>query len=430
VAKLGVVADRDFGCLWLARTISHVGDYAFRIAFATHVIGVTGSPTVLAVSIAALLLPQLLFYLVGGVASDRIASRRTLLIVVDGFRCAVLALIAVAVATTDSIVLLVGLALLIGVGDGFFQPASFRLIKELTAKDKLVNANSAMSVGQQIGIIGGPIFGGLLVGLAGPTVAFAFDSATFGVSALLIAAIRYRGERARSEVAVTGTRRGFSRLTGDLREGLGHIRGQRWLRLSLVSGPIANAVFAGVLAVTVPLIMAPNGPSDADFLGAYYSLQAVGALAGAVLLGRITITRPGVVLFAMNAMMAASLAMVGVLGRTPVAFSMAFVYGVGLHIANTLFHTLLHEQVPDAVLSRVSSVADLAYDGMMPLGQILIGPLAVALSAQGATLAAGSMAVAVTASTLLAPSIRALRRARPEPDNPKAAAFSTPPREE
>lgn len=60
-SKLGLIGERDFGCLWGARTISHLGDYAFRIAFATYIISETRSANVLAVSTAALVVPSLVF---------------------------------------------------------------------------------------------------------------------------------------------------------------------------------------------------------------------------------------------------------------------------------------------------------------------------------------------------------------------------------
>lgn len=192
-ARLGLVAERDFGLLWGARTVSHLGDYAFRIAFATYIISETRSANALAVATAVLVVPTLVFYLFGGAVSDRVASRRSVMIISDVARFVVTALLALAVVTTGSIPLLVGLALIVSVGEGFFRPASFVFMKEIVPRHRLVSANSAMSVSQQIGIIGGPLLGGALVGLAGPGLAFAFDAVTFLISGLLVLLIRHKG---------------------------------------------------------------------------------------------------------------------------------------------------------------------------------------------------------------------------------------------
>lgn len=412
-SRLGVLAVPAFRNLWLGRTISHMGDYAFRIAFLTYVISQTHSAVALAASTAVLLLPALVFYLVGGALSDRVASRRTTMIAADLGRFVVTGAIALLVPLTDSVPLLVVLAVFIGIGDGFFQPAAFAFLKEITPKQSLTSANSAMSVSQQIGLIGGPLLGGVLVGLAGTTMAFAFDAVTFLVSALFLALIGYRPP-ARDEAA--GPARGIRGVAGDVREGLSFVKTQPWLRISLIVGPAANAVFAGVLAVTVPLIMAPRGASEAGTLGAFYAVQAVGAFTTALFIKRLNFTHLGPALFGSLALMAAGLLGVGLLGRAPAVYAMPFLYGVGLHFFNTLFPTLLHEKVPDAMMGRVSSVATLFFSGLMPIGQLLVGPIAASSSARAATVAMASTAALICLATAaLAPSIRGLRRSVPEP---------------
>jgi MFS family permease len=419
--RLGIIAQRDFGFLWAGRTVSQIGDYTFRIAFITYIISQTDSATALSLAMASLLIPSLVFYLLGGAVSDRVRSRRALMIGVDVVRFLMTLVLAVVIATTDSIPLLVGMAVVINVGEGFFRPASFAFMRDVTPPDRLVNANSAMSIGQQVGIIGGPLVGGVLVGVAGPALAFGFDALTFLVSAVLIALIR----TGRSAPEATVGREPSRSLTADVRAGLAYVRSQRWLAISLGVGPTANAAFAGVLAVTVPIIMAPDGTADASYLGTYYALQAIGALAGALLLTRWQPRRLGPLMFAMLGTMGLALALVGVLGRNPVAFTMAFVYGVGLHYFNTLYRTLLHETVPEGMTGRVSSVSDLSFNGAMPIGQVAIGPLATAFGARGVTTGAGLLAAAACAVALSTPAIRALRRPDRGGDAPAAPAADT-----
>jgi MFS family permease len=137
----------------------------------------------------------------------------------------------------------VALAVLIGVGDGFFQPASFALMKEIVPRDRLANANSAMSVSQQIGLIAGPMLGGVLVGLAGSTLAFAFDAVTFAVSGGFIARIRHRPSLPAAGAPAVD-RRGVRRVLADAGVASGTYA-HRWLQIALVVGPAANAVRRG-----------------------------------------------------------------------------------------------------------------------------------------------------------------------------------------
>ncbi|MFD3565771.1 MFS transporter [Streptomyces sp. NPDC058667] len=427
-----ILQERGFRYYWTARALSLVGDYAFRTAFATHIISTSGSASTLAAATAVLLLPSLVSYLVGGAIGDRTRSRRAIMIGADIARLVVLLLIAGVTYWTSSIVLLVVLAVLIGVADGFFQPVSFAYMLEITPKEKLVAANSALSVGQQIGLIGGPLVGGFMVSLAGASATFAFDAATFLLSAILLLLIRTprnNGEESGpgpvkpDPVTEAGTPGepvpGMQRLRqvgADVAVAGRYVAGLRWLLVSLVVGACTNAVYAGVLDVSVPLIMAPQGTSEGRVLGTFYALQGIGALAGAAVLARLTVRRMGPVLFSMLALMALSLAGTGLMGSGAGALAMAFVYGIGLHFFNSLFPSLLQERVPESLLSRVGSLAFLGFNGLMPLGALLMGPLVTTLDARGAAAWAGLAAALVSLAALLSRDVRRLTTQDPKPD--------------
>ncbi|MGH8931617.1 MAG: MFS transporter [Egibacteraceae bacterium] len=408
--RLGIVAERDFGLLWLGRTLSLVGDYAFRVALITYLVSATGSAWSVAAAGAALLVPALVFYLFGGVSGDRAASRRRMMIGADLLRFAAVAAIAVAILQNASPALVVALALLIGVGDGFFQPVSFALLTEIVPKHRLVAANSANSIGQQFALIGGPLLGSLLVDTLGPSVAFGFDAATFLLSGLCILGIR---QPARREVTPVGESTGARQVLAEISSGLRYVLTQRWLVLSFAVGAVANAVFTGNLDVTVPFILSPSGVGEAADLGWFYALEGVGALLGAVLLLRVARTNVGAPMFGMLALMASSLALVGYFGNNPGTYVMAIVYGVGLHFFNSLFPALLQEKVPDALMSRVGSLVFLAFNGLMPLGTLVMGPLIGLLAPAGTVLLSASVVAVVCLLAAFTPSIRALHLTAP-----------------
>ncbi|MEO3814447.1 MFS transporter [Sphaerisporangium sp. B11E5] len=418
-ARLGPLADREFRLYWLAVTLSLVGDYTFRVAFITYIITVSGSPATLALATTALLVPPLVFYLVGGVTGDRVRSRKHVLVGADLFRFAALAAMTAAVVTSQSVTVVIALALLIGIGDGFFNPTSFAFLTEIVKKDKLVQANSANSISRQIGVILGPTLGGFLLGWYGPGTTFAFDALTFLLSAALIAMIRHRP-------AGDGERAARRNVLADATEGLRYVSGLRWLLVVSLTGAVANAVFTGNLDVAVPLILAPEGTGQAQYLGLYYSLQGAGALVGALILTRLTVTRAGPTMMSMLVLMALALAMVGVIGQSPFAYLMAVAYGLGLHFFNSTYPSLLQQQVPGPLLGRVGSVVFLSFHGLMPLGTLLSGPLAAALGPRGAALWTGAAVAVLALLVMRAPSVRTLtlrndpgpaadRRPEPEP---------------
>ncbi|MFC6084158.1 MFS transporter [Sphaerisporangium aureirubrum] len=409
-ARFGPLAEREFRLYWFATTLSLVGDYTFRVAFVTYIITVSRSAATLALATTALLVPPLVFYLVGGVTGDRVRSRKHVLIAADLFRFAALATITVAVATSQSVTVIILLALLIGIGDGFFNPTSFAFLTEIVKKEKLVQANSATSISRQVGVILGPTLGGFLLGWYGPEPTFAFDAATFLLSAVLIAMIRH----ARPARDTEGAPR--KNVLAEAAEGFKYVSGLRWLLVVSLTGAVANAVFTGNLDVAVPLILAPEGTGQAQYLGLYYSLQGAGALIGAVILTRLTITRAGPTMMSMLVLMALALALVGVIGQSPAAYLMAVAYGLGLHFFNSTYPSLLQQQVPGNLLGRVGSVVFLSFHGLMPLGTLVFGPLAAALGPRGAALWTGAAVAVLCLVVMRARSVRTLvLQHEPEP---------------
>ncbi|MDA2813546.1 MFS transporter [Nocardiopsis sp. RSe5-2] len=433
-SRLGVIGERDFGMLWTGRVLSLLGDYAFRIALITYLITETGSPWSLAVAGAVLTLPSLVFYLYGGAVGDTADSRRRIMVAADVGRFAAAGAITVAVLLSAHPAVVVVLALLLGVGEGFFMPASFALLTEIVRKDRLVAANSANSVGQQIALIAGPMLGGVLIGALGAAAAFGFNALTFLASAVCILAIRNARSRRTEEAEAAaaeadpvaadtpesaadgsgdaggdGGGNGPRKVLSDIAGGFGYVLGHRWLVVSFAVGMLANAVFTGSLDVTVPFVLSPGGVEEAADLGGFYALEGAGALLGALILVRLTVVRVGTGMFAMLAMMAAALLMVGVFGDHPGAFAMAVVYGVGLHFFNSLFPSLLQAKVPEHLMSRVGSIVFLAFNGLMPLGTLVMGPAVDAFGPLPVLMASGGAVAVMCAAAALLPSIRALR---------------------
>lgn len=415
-----------FGVFWLARTASLLGDYAFRIAFITTVVKSSHSPDVLAIATAVLLIPAVVFYIFGGALGDRARSRRAVLVGSDILRALATSAAAVSVMLVASPVPVVAFALLIGVGSGFFEPVAAGFLVQIVPKDRLVSANSALSVSRQIGLIAGPVLGGALVAVASSAAAFWFDAASFAASALCLLSIPRAAIALKADIALRADstdsadsadtpatqdagRESPRRLWREIGAGVRYVAGVRWLLVILLVGAIANAVFAGGLDVLVPLVFLQHHAPNTVRLGLFYSLEGAGALVGALILARLVLRRADGPLFGMLAMMAASLALVGVVGDRAVALTFALSYGIGMHFFNSLYPALVQTTVPGQLLSRVSSLEFLAFDGLMPVGIGLMGPLSVGLGSRTALLVTGGAIVTLSLAVCAMPAIRELR---------------------
>src|SRR5438552_3328545 len=114
---------RPFLLLWLGQTISRVGDFMYEIALAWWVLQKTNDAALMGAVLVFAITPSVLFYLIGGVAVDRI-SRFGLMLASDLAR-GILVLLVSYLAFTDQLAIweIFGASLFFGVVDAFFQPA-------------------------------------------------------------------------------------------------------------------------------------------------------------------------------------------------------------------------------------------------------------------------------------------------------------------
>lgn len=298
--NFGILADRSFRYLFLARTASLLGTATAPIALAFAVLSLPGSSaTDLGLVLAGRSLAQVLLLLFGGVIADRV-SRFRLMMASDLLACATqaagAALVIAGTATTGS---LTALAMLNGTAAAAFLPASRGVVPQVVPREKLQPANALLRLSRNgTGIVGAALAGVLVTG-AGPGWALAFDAATFAVSAALLAGIR-TGRTARAA---------RSTVLADLRDGWREFRSRRWVWLLVVQFTFVNACFAAI-SVLGPLT-AQRRLGGAASWSVILTAQAVGLVCGSLLAMRL---RPR---FPMR------VASVGTLGFVPPFFLLA-----------------------------------------------------------------------------------------------------------
>ena len=93
----------------------------------------------------------------------------------------------------DGVVAMVALALVLGMGNALFRPATSALIPALVSPERLTAANALYGASRDAGHLLGPAFAAgvlLLTGPGGPEILLAINAATFIVSALLLTRLR------------------------------------------------------------------------------------------------------------------------------------------------------------------------------------------------------------------------------------------------
>ena len=165
---------------------SALGTGAGHVALVLLAVQLSDSPWAVTLVLLADFLPSMVLSPVLGAIVDRTSPRRQA-ILADLLRAAAFG----AMPFADSLGALVFLALAAGIGSALFQPASLAALPQLTDADHLPRLTSLHSALSYAGIALGPAIaaGALLV--VEPDTILAIDGATFLVSALCIASIRF-----------------------------------------------------------------------------------------------------------------------------------------------------------------------------------------------------------------------------------------------
>lgn len=283
---LRLLRQRDYGLLWFGGFVSQLGDFVLFVGLPYEIYRLTGSTLAMAGMSLAFLIPNILLGSVAGVYVDR-WDRRRLMVAVNLIQ-AVIILPLLLVGQLGLWVIYLVLVLESSVSQ-LFQPARVAIMPSLLTggKDELLTANALSGVGQHLARLIGPAVGGVIVAIGGLSAVAVIDSASFAVSAGMLALIRARPMTPHpSDSLEHAALSAWRRLAREWREGLRVVWHQPVLRALLVFATI-TAIGEG-LTITLFVVWTKDAlHSDATGYGWVLSTQAIGGLAGALVIARL-----------------------------------------------------------------------------------------------------------------------------------------------
>jgi len=283
---LSVLRQRDYGLLWFGGFISMLGDFVLFVAVPYEIYRRTGSTVAMAGMSLAFLLPNILLGSVAGVYVDR-WDRRRLMIVVNLLQA--LSLLPLLFVNDLGLWVIYAVLLAESCISQLFGPARVALMPSLLSggKEELLTANATLGVSHHLARLIGPAVGGVIVATGGLGAVAVIDSASFVVSAGMLTLIRARPRvphpsDSLEHAAVSAWRR----LANEWRDGLRLVWHQPVLRALLVFGTI-TAIGEG-LTITLFVVWTTDAlHSDATGYGWVLATQAIGGLAGALVIARL-----------------------------------------------------------------------------------------------------------------------------------------------
>ncbi len=388
---------------WLisGRSTSYLGNAVAPIALAFAVLDLTGSVSDLGWVVGARSVTNVALLLFGGVVADRLP--RALVLTTSCAAAAVTqgAVAALVLTGTATIPLLVVLGAVNGAVSAMAFPAAAALTPQTVPEPLVRPANALLRLSTNTALVGGAAVGGVLVAGVGPGWGIATDAAMFALSGLFFSRVKVDDVRATDGEEEPSTWR-------QLREGWGEFTLRRWVWVVVLQFMVVNASLTGGIAVLGPAVADDTFGRRA--WGFVLAVQTVGMVIGGLVALRWQprhALRYGVALTGLTAVPLL------VLAHAPSALVLAVTMladGIAIEQFGVAWDVSLQQNVPADRLARVYSYDAVGSFVAIPVGEMLVGPIAGQVGVEATLTGAGVLVVLATAAALTSSSVRGLQR--------------------
>jgi MFS family permease len=365
-----------------------------------------GTPLDVGIVFAATAVPNVFLGPLAGALVDRWDRRRTM-IVCDLVRAGLVLLVPLAINVHIGLVYLIALAVAtVGL---LFRPAKTAIVPLIVDEDRLVTANSASSINETLAdLLGYPAAAAIVAGLS--TVigaAFVLDSATYLISAILIAGMAVpRADLVADPFSVRAILR-------EMAEGWRFLTHKAELLANTVVSTIAQLAFGAEIVCSLIYAQRVLDQSFLPFPENYGWLMAslgLGSVVGGVAIGWFAPDAPkGPMTIAGFIGLGLSMVLVGLTTDPRLAIGLFFLIGAAnmLYLVPTI--TLFQELTPQRLFGRVVSSRQALTFGAMAISMGAAGYLAGQWGAAAVLMLGGGLIAAAGLGGLFVPAMRGAR---------------------
>ena len=380
---------KNYWRLWVAHAVSNLGDGISQVAYPWLASAVTRSPLLIAAVAVASRLPWLVFTLPAGVITDRF-DRRKIIIAMDITRAFLALLVAVAVTfevdnlpALDTVgsgidlatnwflyTVLIVTALLFGCAEVLRDNSAQTFLPEVVEADQLESANGKLwSVEFVTNSFVGPPLGSFLIGIF-VFLPFYFDTATFFVSAALIATLATiaRPVKPQAEKKALNFR-------AEIKEGFTWLWKHELLRPMAIILGCLNGLGA-ITAATVILFAQEILDTSVFIFAILGTAGAIGGTVGGILGPKISAklgSGPSLYLTLLSAPVITLI--IGLTSSWQLFWALTAIGTCFAVLWNVITVSLRQSIIPSHLLGRVNSVYRFFAWGSLPIGTLIGGAL-------------------------------------------------------
>ncbi|HEX8626864.1 MAG TPA: MFS transporter, partial [Catenuloplanes sp.] len=320
---------------------------------------------------------------------------------------------------------LVGVALLIGMGNGFTYPAYSALLPSILPPEDLMAANGVEGMLRPtIMQAAGPALASAMIAASSPGAALAVVTVLEAAGLLFLLAVRsVPVRRDRSAEPAHPVRAALV----DLRDGFVYMVRTPWLLATLLFASMLVLLIMGPIEVLIPFVIkgrVGGGPGEHAIVMAAFGIG--GALGS---LGMASFTMPRRYLTVMNLFWGVGclpLALIGFASQVWVIAAAVFVVGVCFSAPMVIWGTLLQRRVPPHMLGRVASLDFFVSLVFMPVSMAVAGPISSVIGPGTTFVLAGLLPTVFAVAAIALARMRRDELAHPLDAEPEPAPRSGP----
>ncbi|MFC2043880.1 MFS transporter [Chloroflexota bacterium] len=373
--------NRDYRLLWIGQIGHSASLWMETIARSWLIWQLTGSATLLAIVNLLRALPLLIFGLLAGATADRF-NKRWILIICQTVTLINYVILALLITTgTVRVWHILLTSFLMGTSMSFNQPTRTSLVPSLVKENELTNAIALNSAALNITRIIGPSVAGLLIAPLGIGGVYIVSTGVY-VATLICTIIM--------QVPPVTVKLISTSLWSDMGEGLRFIWNKKVVFIQIVLA-IVPMVFGMPYMTLMPIFADLVLGIGAPGLGLLYSALGTGALLAVMVIATMgRVPRKGLLI--LLAVFGFGVFLVVFSQSTWVPLSLVSIAFTGFTVTSfmVLVNTSLLETTPPELRGRVMAVYTLDR-GLMPLGTMIMGPLADAIGAPPTVLIMGGI---------------------------------------
>lgn len=363
--------NREYRLLWPANVLSYTARWMQMTTLGWMVLELTDSPLLVALVGFFGWSPLFFLGMVGGSLADSANRKRVLLITQGASLVSAAAMASLLISGSEQFWHAYLVVAIVGVAWALDMPSRRSAIHDLLGRAGVTNGVALDSVGMSASMMLGPILAGALITLFDPKGSYVAIVLIYVVSLALVTRLRLTREVWRG---------GGASVLGDLAMGLRYIVGNATMRATILITVLMNLLLFPYMHM-VPVMARDVLHVGAGLMGVLQAAAGFGALTGAVVIASAMSIRYHGRLFVAGSMFAlTALLMFSLSGSYFLSLATLMALGLGTSGFSTMQSSMMMLVAREDMRGKALGVTSLAI-GVSPVGALLVGAIASALSA-------------------------------------------------